>query len=130
MRSIAGRLRFQPSRPAPSLPHQVPNEHAENTGTRKRRPPEEPPVLDPLESTPAARKGNEQYVVETIGSADDGAMDADGVTILNFAQGQARAREIALARRQAAVEPPPAEYTVKACAEDYLNWMEHNRKTA
>jgi hypothetical protein len=51
MRSIAGRLRFQPSRPAPSLPHQVPNEHAENTGTRKRRPPEEPPVLDPLENT-------------------------------------------------------------------------------
>ena len=39
VRSIAGRLRFQPSRPAPSLPHQVPNEHAENTGTRKRRPP-------------------------------------------------------------------------------------------
>ena len=32
-----GRLRFQPSRSAPSLPHQVPNEHAENTGTRKRR---------------------------------------------------------------------------------------------
>jgi hypothetical protein len=50
MRSIAGRLRFQPSRPAPSLPHQVPNEHAENTGTRKRRPPEEPPALDPLEN--------------------------------------------------------------------------------
>jgi hypothetical protein len=35
----AGRLRFQPSRPAPSLPHQVPNEHAENEGTRKRRHP-------------------------------------------------------------------------------------------
>jgi hypothetical protein len=34
----AGRLRFQPSRPAPSLPHQAPNERAENTGTRKRRP--------------------------------------------------------------------------------------------
>jgi|SRR5271157_1620369 len=47
----AGRLRFQPSRPAPSLPHQVPNEHAENTGTRKRRHPEEPPALDPLENT-------------------------------------------------------------------------------
>ena len=45
-------------------------------------------------------KGNEQYVVETIGSADDGAMDADGSTILNFAQGQARGREIAFARRQ------------------------------
>ena len=29
----------------------VPNEHAENTGTRKRRYPEEPPALDPLENT-------------------------------------------------------------------------------
>jgi DNA polymerase III epsilon subunit-like protein len=28
----------------------VPNEHAENTGTRKRRPPEEPPALDSLEN--------------------------------------------------------------------------------
>ena len=30
---IAGRLRFQPSRPAPSLPHQAPNERGENAGT-------------------------------------------------------------------------------------------------
>jgi hypothetical protein len=28
----------------------VPNEHAENTGTRKRRYPEEPPALDSLEN--------------------------------------------------------------------------------
>ena len=34
-RPIAGRLRFQPSRPAPSLPHQAPDERAENTGTRR-----------------------------------------------------------------------------------------------
>src|SRR5271166_5493678 len=47
----AGRLRFQPSRSAPSLPHQVPNEHAENTGTRKRRHPEAASALDPLENT-------------------------------------------------------------------------------
>src|SRR5271165_1502620 len=44
-------LRFQPSRPAPSLPHQVPNEHAENAGTRKRRHQEERPALDPLENS-------------------------------------------------------------------------------
>ena len=49
-RPTAGRRRFQPSRPAPSLPHQVPNEHAENTGTRKRRYPEEPPALNSLEN--------------------------------------------------------------------------------
>ncbi len=48
-RPTTGRLRFQPSRPAPSLPHQVPNEHAENAGTRKRRHPEEL-RLDPLEN--------------------------------------------------------------------------------
>jgi hypothetical protein len=28
----------------------VPNEHVENAGTRKRRHPEEPPALDPLEN--------------------------------------------------------------------------------
>jgi hypothetical protein len=28
----------------------VPNEHAENAGTRKRQNPEEPPALDPLEN--------------------------------------------------------------------------------
>ena len=33
-----------------SLPHQVPNEHVENAGTRKRRHPEEPLALDPLEN--------------------------------------------------------------------------------
>jgi hypothetical protein len=47
----SSRLRFQPSRPAPSLPHQVPNEHAENAGTRKRRHSEEASALDPLENT-------------------------------------------------------------------------------
>jgi hypothetical protein len=36
-RSTTGRLRFQPSRPAPSLPHQAPNEREENTGTPRRR---------------------------------------------------------------------------------------------
>jgi hypothetical protein len=51
MGPTVGRLRFQPSRPAPSLPHQAPNEHAENAGTRKRRNPEEAPALDPLENT-------------------------------------------------------------------------------
>ena len=38
--ALLSRRRFQPSHTAPSLPHQVPNEHAENAGTRKRRNPE------------------------------------------------------------------------------------------
>ena len=37
MRPATGRLRFQPSRPAPSLPHQAPAERAENTGILRRR---------------------------------------------------------------------------------------------
>jgi hypothetical protein len=37
MGPTVGQLRFQPSRPAPSLPHQVPNEHAENAGIPRRR---------------------------------------------------------------------------------------------
>src|SRR4051794_1724770 len=32
-----GRLRFQPSRSAPSSPHRVPQEHVENAGTRSCR---------------------------------------------------------------------------------------------
>ena len=50
-RSTHDRLRFQPSRAAPSLPHQVPNEHAENAGTRKAsRHPKSLSSLDPLEN--------------------------------------------------------------------------------
>jgi integrase len=76
--------------------------------------------------------GNEQYVVGTIGSADDGALDADGSTILDFFQGQARAREIARARRRGIPlgTTTSAEYTVKTCIDDYLDWLQHNRKSA
>jgi hypothetical protein len=58
MRSTADRLRFKPSRSAPSLPHQVPNEHAENIGTRKRRNPKEAPALDSLENTGTRKRRN------------------------------------------------------------------------
>jgi hypothetical protein len=74
-------------------------------------------------------KGNEQYVVETIGNADDGASDADGTSIFSFAQGQARARQIAELRRKGIAitpAPPAAEvevYRVKDCIADYLNWI-------
>jgi integrase len=80
-------------------------------------------------------RGNQQYVVETIGSADDGASDADGVTILNFAQGQARARAIAVLRRKGIETAPVSSagetvYRVKDCLADYLDWMTHSRKSA
>ena len=51
----AGRLRFQPSRPAPSLPRQAPNERAETAGTRKRRHPKSFPPLTHLRPPPRCR---------------------------------------------------------------------------
>ena len=81
-------------------------------------------------------KGDQQYVVETIGQADDGAGDADGERIFDFTQGQARAREIAAsllngpskAERAAEAEAPP--YTVRICIGEYIEWMESKRKSA
>jgi hypothetical protein len=49
-RPTAGRVRFQPSRSVSSLPHQAPNECAENAGIPRSSTPKEPPALDPLES--------------------------------------------------------------------------------
>src|SRR5260370_40065260 len=64
MGPITGRLRFQPSRPAPSLPHQVPNEHAENAGARKRRHPEEPPALDDVDGPTVGASSAERWSLE------------------------------------------------------------------
>ena len=79
-------------------------------------------------------KGNQQYVVETIGNADDGASDADGVSILSFAQGQARARDVAELRRKGIATTPAVTadtvYRVRNCIDDYLDWMSHSRKSA
>src|SRR5271155_5048496 len=70
MGPATGRLRFQPSRPAPSLPHQVPNEHAENTGTRKRRHQEEASALDSLENT-GTRKRRHQEEASALDSLEN-----------------------------------------------------------
>jgi hypothetical protein len=40
-------------------------------------------------------RGNQEYCVETIGNADDGSLDANGVNILSFSQAQSRARQVA-----------------------------------
>ena len=83
-------------------------------------------------------RGEQQYVVESIGQADDGGQDADGERILDFAQAQAKAREIAAslqrgegaqARQMPESEPVPA-YTVRRCIAEYLEWMEAKRKSA
>jgi integrase len=62
-----------------------------------------------------------QYEVETIGEADDGMAIADGATVLNFRQAQAKARSAADAIVQGirlASDGPVV--TVKAAIEDYL----------
>ena len=47
----SGRLRFQPSRPAPSRPHQVPFEHVENADTRSAEIAQNGALpIDPLEN--------------------------------------------------------------------------------
>jgi len=76
--------------------------------------------------------GNQQYLVETIGTADD-IIDADGVVILNFSQAQAKARDLFVRRKREQAGLPAHRgggYTVRTCIQDYLAWMEHERETA
>jgi len=72
--------------------------------------------------------GDQDYRVETIADADDRS-DADGKHILDFWQAQERARE---RHKQLAGEGGKVVgvYTVKEAVEDYLHWMEGNRKSA
>jgi integrase len=75
--------------------------------------------------------GDRTYTVEVIGTADD-TLDADGDEVLTFSQAQAKARaRFVQARRMAAGLPAEAgPYTVKVCLEEYLDWLEKNRKSA
>lgn len=72
--------------------------------------------------------GGEEYAVETIATADD-FQDADGKTILNFSQAQARARELAQAGRGVA---PTAPFTVDRALDEYLARLEaeHSKSLA
>lgn len=75
--------------------------------------------------------GKRGYRVETIGLADD-VIDANGAGVLNFSQAQSAAREI-FVRRQREQEGLPTRtgpYTVRACLDEYLDWLENNRKSA
>jgi integrase len=73
--------------------------------------------------------GDGAYNLETIGTADDKA-DADGEEILNFAQAQAAVRARHIARSKAARGIPAGPYTVARCLEEYLQFMERDRKSA
>ena len=72
--------------------------------------------------------GGQAYEVETIGTADDFS-DADGVAILSFAQAQEKARE-RMVRRKHADAGKTGPLTVANAIEDYLTFLETNRKSA
>jgi integrase len=75
--------------------------------------------------------GEGDYRVETIGIADDTA-DADGVAVFDFKQAQAliRQRHLELVRVAKGLPVKDGPYTVRACVEEYLAFLEANRKSA
>ena len=70
--------------------------------------------------------------VETIGTADDKADAGDGVVCLDFRQAQALARERHLEHTRIAKGLPAdgGPCTVRACVDEYLAFLESNRKSA
>jgi integrase len=71
--------------------------------------------------------GERQYAVEPIGTADDQS-SADGVEILDFWQAQDKARE-RMAGRVHSNGKTTGPLTVKAALDQYLEWLESNRKS-
>lgn len=76
-------------------------------------------------------KGEQEYAVETIGTADD-VIDADGATILTFSQAQALARKLFVQRQRVAagLSTDTGPYTIERCIDDYVEWLAENRKSA
>lgn len=69
-----------------------------------------------------------RYVKRTLGRADDN-QDADGITVLNFAQAQDKAREwFKLAEQQALGLTPVKDITVNDAAQRYLDWFKDHRR--
>ncbi len=75
--------------------------------------------------------GGQTYKVETIATADD-KIDADGAEVLSFSQAQTLARNRFVETRRVAAGLPAkgGAYTVAVCLEEYLTWLEQNRKSA
>ena len=74
--------------------------------------------------------GEGAYRVETIGTADDKADAGEGEIVLDFRQAQARAREEHLEHARIGLPAKEGPYTVRACLEEYLSFLETNRKCA
>jgi integrase len=72
--------------------------------------------------------GNQEYEIERAGDADD-LSDADGVAILSYWQAQTKARESMVARAHSAAGKN-APLRVRDAVEEYLEWLETNRKSA
>ncbi len=72
--------------------------------------------------------GQQAYTVERIGAADDFA-NADGAAVLSFkqAQDEARRRHTEAAK---ATQTPAGPLTVRSTVEEYLAFLEDNRKSA
>jgi integrase len=73
--------------------------------------------------------GDQQYEVESLGTADDQS-DADGTAILDYWQAQAKARERMTARTTTGEGKSRAPLTVSQAMTDYIEFLEHNRKSA
>jgi integrase len=73
--------------------------------------------------------GDQQYLTETIGTADDNA-EADGVAVLDWRQAQAAAREwrAKAERAEAGIEESSAPLTVADVVDSYLDWTARHRK--
>jgi integrase len=72
--------------------------------------------------------GNQKYETEVIAAADDFS-DADGIEILDYRQAQQEARDRREARARAGAGKS-GPLTVRAAMEEYLDFLESNRKTA
>jgi integrase len=75
--------------------------------------------------------GDGAYKVETIAVADDKADVGDGEVVVDFRKAQALARE-RLAEKLRVAKGLPADggpYTVRRCIEDYLAFLDANRKS-
>lgn len=73
--------------------------------------------------------GEKDYRLEVIADADD-TLDANGETVLDFWQAQDRARQMQAALAGETVEAVKKRITVNEAVNDYIDWMEGNRKSA
>lgn len=75
--------------------------------------------------------GDGAYKVETIATADDSA-DADGEAVLDYRQAQALIRQRFVEHTRVARGLPAKDgpYTVRSCVDEYLAFLEGNRKSA